>query len=71
MTVGGSKKDFRGKDFYLGFVIYGHHVGSRKLGDSRTFVAPNNFIARAFDETKDTSASTIGKTWLELIEEAA
>ena len=33
LSVGVGAKDFRGETFYASFVLYGHRVGSRKLGE--------------------------------------
>jgi hypothetical protein len=42
---------FKGDQFYGAFVEFGHHVGSRNLGN-RTFVMPNPFMRRAFELRK-------------------
>lgn len=39
---------FRGSEYHGGFVHFGHRVGSRKLGDSRTLVPPDPFMERGF-----------------------
>jgi HK97 gp10 family phage protein len=68
LTVGASAKDF-GQAFYLSFVIYGHFVGDRKLGNKRTFVEPNNFLERAFEESSEEAIEATTETWKDLIEE--
>jgi HK97 gp10 family phage protein len=69
LTVGAAAKDFKGPAFYAGFLIYGHHVGSRKLGDKRKFVPANNFLQRAYDGTKEAAAERTAAAWVELIDQ--
>jgi HK97 gp10 family phage protein len=51
--------DFKGDQFYASFVEYGHHIGSRTLGDARAFYEGNDFMKRAFDRTKDQATSEV------------
>jgi HK97 gp10 family phage protein len=69
LSVGAAAKDFKGPAFYTGFLIYGHHVGSRKLGDKRKFVPANNFLQRAYDGTKEAAAERTVAAWVELIDQ--
>jgi HK97 gp10 family phage protein len=69
LSVGVGARDFKGPTFYGGFIIYGHRVGKRALGDKRHFVEPNNFLQRAFDATKETAVETTVKTWASLLDD--
>lgn len=53
LNVGVNAKDFAGPTFYSSFVLFGHKVGSRRLGDKRKEVPANNFLKRAFEEKKE------------------
>ena len=57
LTVGVNEKDFSGPVFYSAFVLFGHKVGSRKLGDKRKSVPANDFIQRAFEASKEDGAN--------------
>ena len=71
VNVGVGAKDFTGKAFYAAFVLFGHRVGSRKLGDSRKIVPANNFLERAFESSGESAKEAAVATWGELIEQAA
>ena len=71
LTVGVSAKEFQGEAFYAAFVLYGHKVGSRKLGDARTSVPANNFLQRAFDSSHDEAAYVAIETIGDLIQQEA
>lgn len=67
MSVGVGAKDFTGKTFYAAFVLWGHKVGSKKLGDARKQVAANEFLDRAYDATNQTVVTVATDKWMELI----
>lgn len=71
LNIGVGAKDFQGKTFYAGFVLYGHKVGSRKLGDARTAVPANNFLERAYESSGQQAVETTTEAWKELIEKEA
>jgi HK97 gp10 family phage protein len=71
LTVGVADKDFKGPTFYAGFVLFGSFVGSRQLGDKRHFRPANNFLQRAFDETKEQAVAATTEAWKDLIDEIA
>ncbi len=71
INVGVGSKDFAGETFYGGFVLYGHKVGSRKLGATRADVPANNFLGEAFEKTKEAAVDVAIATWGELIQQAA
>lgn len=50
--------DFTGDQYYASFVEFGHKVGSRKLGDKRQEVPPDDFMKRGFDQTKNEARDT-------------
>lgn len=52
ISVGANIKDFTGPAFYTGFVLWSHKVGSRKLGAGRKSTHANDFITRAYEQTK-------------------
>lgn len=41
---------FKGETFYSGFVVLGHHIGPRRLGNTRRKVPPQEFVKRAADK---------------------
>jgi HK97 gp10 family phage protein len=51
VSVGISDKDYSGEAFYAAFVLYGHRVGRRSLGDARKLVPANNFLERAYNQS--------------------
>jgi HK97 gp10 family phage protein len=53
---------FRGETFYGAFIEFGHHVGSRKLGDARAFVPPRPFMRPAFDSKKEQAAAAVAES---------
>ena len=67
-NIGVNAKDFKGDQFYASFILYGWKHGSRKLGDKRKSIAANNWLARAYDETKDAAIDVTSKSWAEQIE---
>jgi HK97 gp10 family phage protein len=69
ITVGVSAKDYAGEAFYASFVLYGHRVGRRALGDARKMVPANDFLKRAFDESSDEAAQTTIDAWKQLTDE--
>lgn len=71
LSVGVSSKDFQGETYYASFVLYGHRIGSRKLGDSRKEIPPNDFLLKAFDDTKDEVVAVTTDAWAALIEQEA
>lgn len=70
MTVGVDSKDYTGKAFYAAFVLFGHRVGRKALGDARKSVPANNFLKRAFDMGSQTSVDTTIDAWGSLTEQA-
>jgi HK97 gp10 family phage protein len=42
----------KGSLFYAAFIEFGHRVGKKSLGDKRTKVKPNDFMARAHKLTE-------------------
>ena len=68
LSVGVDYRDYTGDTFYASFVLYGHRVGSRKLGDNRKMIKANNFLQRALDSSGPAAADTIMETWQSLIE---
>lgn len=68
LSVGVSAKDFSGEAFYASFVLFGHRVGSRKLGDNRRMIPANNFLERAYEASGQNAADTVMEQWVELIE---
>lgn len=84
VSVALGKKKYAGKAYYGSFIIHGWHPGkrvskSRKLfrtltgkpADTRGFVAPNNFIDRAFQSAGDVAAETMGETLVQLVNSEA
>jgi HK97 gp10 family phage protein len=71
MTVGIGNKDYTGEAFYAAFLLYGWRVGSRKLGDARRQVPPNNFLRRAYESAGEQAVTTTLESWKELIEQEA
>jgi len=71
LSVGIGAKDFQGETFYGGFLLWGHKVGSRKLGDSRATVPGNDFINRAYEAKGDEAGKVTVDKIGELIDEAA
>lgn len=69
LSVGVSAKDFTGPAFYGVFVLLGHRVGARRLGDKRKIVPANDFLQRAFDATHEQAAEVAGDTIGELIQQ--
>ncbi len=67
LSVGVAAKDFAGPTFYAGFVIYGHRIGKRALGDRRKLVPADNFLSRAYEETKDEAVAVTAAKWAELV----
>jgi HK97 gp10 family phage protein len=63
--------DFKGATYYAAFVEYGHHIGSRKLGDARTLQPANDYMKRAFDQTKEQARETARRLILAGIEREA
>lgn len=51
ILVQSGKGFFKGETFYSGFVVLGHKVGSRTLGNARSQVAANEFMKRAADKS--------------------
>lgn len=68
LSVGVSAKDFSGEAFYASFLLFGHRVGSRKLGDNRRMIPANNFLERAYEASGQDAADTVMEQWVELIE---
>jgi HK97 gp10 family phage protein len=58
-SVGVSAKDYVGDAFYASFVIYGHMLGSRKLGDKRKVIPGNDFLKRSAAMAGDKAAQTM------------
>lgn len=62
VTVGSSKADYTGEQFYLSFVELGHRIGKRKshkkqtdeqkAKDTRPFVEPQPFLKPALENNK-------------------
>ena len=71
LNVGVGAKDFTGEAFYASFVLYGHRVGPRRLGNARKLVPANNFLERAYDAAKENAVTVTAETWVELIEASA
>ena len=67
-TVGVDAKDFTGNAFYAGFIMWGHFLGSRKLGNKRVFVPGNDFLRRAATNYADVSSNIMEATIIEGIE---
>ena len=57
--------------FYGIFVIEGHRIGSRRLGDARTLVPANDFMTRAYEATKTDIVNTTAANLKDLIETEA
>jgi hypothetical protein len=68
--VGLAAKDFTGETFYSAFLIYGHKVGSRKLGDNRKAVPANNFLARAATRSGQQAVAAAVEVWRQGIDAA-
>lgn len=52
VTVATRSGWFRGKQFYGGFVHFGHLQGSRELGASRKQIPGRPFVSNAWDQTR-------------------
>lgn len=70
VTVGVDAKDYTGQAFYAAFVLFGHRVGKRELGDARKLVPANNFLKRAFDAGSQTAVDATIDAWGEMTEQA-
>ena len=53
--------DFKGKTFYGPMVELGHFLGSRKLGNKRTVIAPRPFLRPAFDAHREEAVRIAGE----------
>jgi hypothetical protein len=81
MSVGVGKKDFQGKAWYAGAIIYGHkqwvpqkgyHKGEkRKMRATGQMIPANNFLERAYDAEAQNAAKAIGDKWVWEIEKRA
>jgi HK97 gp10 family phage protein len=71
ISVGVNARDFTGPAFYAAFVLLGHKVGSRRLGNKRTSVPANNFLERAFDQAHQQATDVAVQTMANLIEQQA
>lgn len=67
INVGASQKGFTGEAFYTGFVLWGHKIGRRprpaifrtsKVVDTRGSVKGDDFIAAAYEQTKQPALDT-------------
>lgn len=58
-SIGVDSKDFTGKAFYSSFVLWGHKVGSRKLGNERKQVPANDFLKRAIEQSGASAAGAV------------
>jgi HK97 gp10 family phage protein len=70
LNVGVGASDYQGETFYAAFVLYGHKVGSRKLGDARTLVPANNWLLKAKEKSEQQVAGTVVDQLLHEVEEA-
>lgn len=52
-SVGIGSKDWTGQAWYGGAVIWGHHAGSRKLGNARKWIPGDDFLKAAAEEAGD------------------
>jgi HK97 gp10 family phage protein len=71
VTVGIGVKYFSGPAFYAAFDLFGHRVGSRKLGNARKEVPANNWLNRACQAKKSEAVEVITDTIITGIEAAA
>lgn len=53
---------FQGETFYAGFVVLGHRVGPRRLGDARRKVDPNEFMKIAADKAAPGAIRVLNET---------
>jgi HK97 gp10 family phage protein len=67
--VGIGKDWFKGETFYSAFVAFGHKIGKRALGDTRKQVAPNDWLTKAYDNTKQEAVDVFRATITQLIED--
>jgi hypothetical protein len=80
MSVGVGDKDFTGKEFYAGFVMYGHKIGKRATKSSTTrqaiaagarkSVKANNFLDRVFQANARNAMDAVQESWKEQIADA-
>lgn len=62
IMVQSGKGFFKGDTFYVGFLVFGHRVGPRRLGDSRTKVLPNEFMKRAARRSEKQAVEELNTT---------
>ena len=58
-SVGVGEKDWTGPAFYASFILFGHKVGSRKLGDNRKSVAANEFLRKSAKQVGEQAAQAM------------
>jgi HK97 gp10 family phage protein len=71
LQVGVGAQDFQGPQFYAAFVLFGHKVGSRRLGDARQQVPANNWLEKSLDESGSGAVDAIEADLVAGVEAAA
>jgi HK97 gp10 family phage protein len=57
--VGVGAKDWTGPTFYAAFVLWGHRVGPRKLGNARKLVPANDWLKRSGEQAGQRAADAV------------
>jgi HK97 gp10 family phage protein len=57
--IGVGAKDWTGPTFYASFVLWGHRVGARKLGNARKLVPANDWLKRSADQVGQQAADAV------------
>jgi HK97 gp10 family phage protein len=58
-STGVGQKDWTGPAFYASFELWGHFVGSRKLGANRKHVEGNDFLKKAAEQAGEKAAQAM------------
>jgi HK97 gp10 family phage protein len=58
-SVGVGAKDWTGPTFYASFVLWGHRVGPRKLGNARKAVPANNWLKESAAQAGESAAAAV------------
>lgn len=60
--IGVGEKDWTGPTFFAAFVLWGHRVGARKLGNARKLVPANDWIKRSASQSGAAAAEAVLST---------